>query len=262
MNKFTSFISFLLSTTKIKSLNEGFLKDFCTYILDTDIRFYHFDELEGIRNSLLNNNNLIKIVDLGAGSSYGNENEKRISDVAKQQLSKAYQLQVISRIIQFSKAQKCVELGASLGLSSLYMSRSTSGEVYSFEGNPHFIDLINYQKGLLKIENLNLISGNFDDTLDTYLSEHKNIDFAFIDGNHRKDATIDYYNKIKKNCTDNAILIFDDIYWSKGMREAWETIKSDEKCTSSVDLYFMGIIFLRKDLGEQVHIRLRPKKWF
>ncbi len=86
---------------------------------------------------------------MGAGSSYSNSSTKKISAVAKQQLSKPYQLQVISRLVQYTNAKTCLELGASLGLSSFYMAKSTKGTVTSLEGNPAFIDLINYQKNLL-----------------------------------------------------------------------------------------------------------------
>lgn len=239
-----------------------YLKELCSYILNPTINFYHHSELEQIRASLLSNDNLIKIIDLGAGSSYSNSDHKKISVVAKEQLSNSYQLQVISRLISYTKSEHCIELGSSLGLSSLYMAKSTSGKVSSFEGNKAFIDLINYQKKLLNVKNLDLIEGNFDDTLDMYLNSNDLIDFAFIDGNHRKQATIEYYNKIKEKCTEDAILIFDDIYWSKGMMEAWEHIKSDKDSISSIDLYFMGIVFLNKNITPQQHVKIRPKKWF
>ncbi len=230
------------------------------YILDPTIQFYHFNELENVRASLLNNENEIEIVDLGAGSSYVNTKTKKISKVANQQLSSAYQLQVIGRLLVLLEPNHSIELGASLGLSSFYLAKSSKRKVTSFEGNPAFIKLIKYQQKLLQVDNLEIIPGNFDNTLPAYLDRCKSIDVAFIDGNHRKDATIQYFELLLSKMSHKGILIFDDIYWSQGMMQAWETIKSNDRCVVSVDLYAMGIVFIDKNLIKE-NIVLKPKKW-
>jgi len=262
LNKLTSFLKFIVGSKNSRSTSKHELQDFIDYVVKDDVQFYHFEELEGIRKLLLNNDNPIQIVDLGAGSTFSNSSTKQISEVAKQQLSSPYQLRVISRMIQYIEAKHCLELGASLGLSSFYIAKSTSGNCISFEGNPAFIKLIEYQKEVLGISNLELIEGNFDLTFSSYLDRQSNIDFAFIDGNHRKEATIQYYHQVKDKCSEKAILVFDDIYWSKGMTEAWEEIKKDRNCKSSIDLYFMGIVFLDQSISDKKHLKIRPKKWF
>ena len=262
MNKLSSFLEFIVGSKSSSSAKSGELSKFVDFVVNDELTYPYFDVLEGTRNTLLVNHDEIEIVDLGAGSSFSNRPTKKISEVAKQQLSSAYQLRVISRIIQFTKAEHCVELGASLGLSSFYMAKSTLGNCVSFEGNPAFIQLIEDQKKNLNISNLNLIEGNFDDTFSTYVKDTQDIDFAFIDGNHRKRATIDYFEQVKASCREQAVLVFDDIYWSKGMNEAWNHIKADSMCRSSIDLYFMGIVFLDPTLKKKVHLKIRPKKWF
>lgn len=261
LRKILSFLDFIVRTRPLKSIKNKDIQDFVSYIVDHQIKFYHFEELEGIRHQLLSNENVIDIIDLGAGSSYNNATQKKILEVAKQQLSSRTQLQILSRIVSYSESKHCIELGASLGLSSFYLSKSTKNKVISFEGNQSFVDLINYQKQLLKINNLNIVTGNFDNTLKEYLNDCPLIDFAFIDGNHREKATVDYYHMIKVKCRDKAILIFDDIYWSKGMTNAWNKIKEDIDCRFSIDLYFMGIILLDKSILNKDHIKILPKKW-
>jgi hypothetical protein len=41
-------------------------------------------------------------------------------------------------------------------------------------------------------------------------------------------------------------MIFDDIYWSKGMKEAWAQIKAHPEVSVSIDLFGIGLVFVRK----------------
>ena len=42
-------------------------------------------------------------------------------------------------------------------------------------------------------------------------------------------------------------MIFDDIHWSKEMEKAWEEIKRDPAVQYSIDIFFMGFVFFRKE---------------
>ena len=72
------------------------------------------------------------------------------------------------------------------------------------------------------------------------------IDYAFIDGHHDQDATIDYFRQIKPHLSPNAVLVFDDISWSDGMKKAWKTIKNDKDIEVYVDLFVVGVCIVKK----------------
>jgi hypothetical protein len=40
-------------------------------------------------------------------------------------------------------------------------------------------------------------------------------------------------------------MIFDDIYWSKGMKQAWDLIKQHPQVTVTIDLFWIGLVFFR-----------------
>jgi predicted O-methyltransferase YrrM len=67
-----------------------------------------------------------------------------------------------------------------------------------------------------------------------------------VDGNHRKDATLNYFEWCLPKLSQNSIMIFDDIYWSKGMKEAWAQIKAHPEVSVSIDLFWIGLVFVRK----------------
>lgn len=77
--------------------------------------------------------------------------------------------------------------------------------------------------------------------------EIKTIDFTSIDEYHDKNATIKYFEQIKPYLTNNAIVVFDDISWSEGMKEAWNMIKKDKIIQHIEDLNKIGICYINKD---------------
>ena len=67
-------------------------------------------------------------------------------------------------------------------------------------------------------------------------------DLVFIDGNHRYEATLKYFELLKNNLSDSALVIFDDIHWSSGMRRAWQEICSQKGIVFSINFFKLGII--------------------
>jgi hypothetical protein len=50
--------------------------------------------------------------------------------------------------------------------------------------------------------------------------------------------------------------VFDDIYHSREMSEAWNAIKDNDAVTKSIDLFSIGIVFFRTGQPKQ-HFILR-----
>ena len=65
-----------------------------------------------------------------------------------------------------------------------------------------------------------------------------------------------YFEALLPKATNDTVFIFDDIYWSKGMTEAWETIKQHPKVTVTVDTFFWGFVFFRKEQAKE-HFTIR-----
>ena len=59
-----------------------------------------------------------------------------------------------------------------------------------------------------------------------------------------------------KYSNNNTIFIFDDIYWSEGMQRAWKYIKEHHKTKVTLDLFFVGIVFLKSELSNE-HFKIR-----
>ena len=79
------------------------------------------------------------------------------------------------------------------------------------------------------------------------MREMNSIDFAFLDGNHRYEPTINYFEQILSKSNDDTIVILDDIHWSKEVEEAWAYVQNHPRVTTTIDLFFIGVVFFRKE---------------
>jgi len=91
------------------------------------------------------------------------------------------------------------------------------------------------------------VVGNFDMVLPAVLREMGTVGLAFVDGNHRREPTLAYFELLMLHAARPAVLIFDDIHWSREMEEAWGAIKNDPRVYLTIDLFFIGLVFLREE---------------
>lgn len=206
---------------------------------------------ENLRNKLLQDHRYIDNIDLGAGSKKNKGNQIKISDIAKHALKPKNQAQFIARLVHFVQPKSIIELGTSLGISTIYMADAAPhAEIHTIEGNPHIRNLAiqNFKESGF----VNIISheGNFDDILPTILKEKK-IDLWFIDGNHTYEATMRYFKLAMHSKEDDICIVFDDIYWSEGMQKAWTEISANPDVTLSLDLFHLGIVFKKSALTKE-----------
>ncbi|HFC01093.1 MAG TPA: class I SAM-dependent methyltransferase, partial [Phaeodactylibacter sp.] len=166
------------------------------------------------------------------------------------------------RLVNFYKPKTMLELGTSLGISTLYQaSASLNANFITLEGDPEIAKLARFHFEKFKIKNITLVEGQFDHTLLPALQRLKSLDYIFIDGNHRMQPTLSYFEEALKFAHNESVFVFDDIHWSEEMEAAWEKIKAHPQVRISIDLFHMGIVFFRKEKREKEHFVLLPLKW-
>ncbi|NBO58926.1 MAG: hypothetical protein EBU73_08360, partial [Chitinophagia bacterium] len=63
--------------------------------------------------------------------------------------------------------------------------------------------------------------------------------------------------KIFDNISEKNIHIFTGIRESENAEKTWVEIKKNEKVTCSIDLFFVGILFFKKDFKEKLDFMIR-----
>lgn len=259
-----SFIQFYFRAKTRFNIQSPFLFEFVSHVLDTSKQYYAFDLIETERKKLIRNKNLLIIEDYGAGSSVKNSNARTISDVAATALSGIHKCRILFNLALHYRCFRILELGTSLGISSAYLAKTNrNAHVTTLEGDDQICKIAKTVHDNLELSNIEVIPGKFYDTLPKVLSYKGEFDLVFIDGHHAKNPTLEYYEKIKSKCHQNSIVIFDDIYWSPDMTDAWNQIVKKPEVTLSIDLYDIGIIFFNTALSKENvrYIPYRYKPW-
>jgi len=233
-------------------IHSPFLYDFVTKVIYGENYFYAYDDIAELRYDLLSCDKKIEIKDFGSGSKVMKSNKRKIKDIAKYSAISEKYGEMLFRIIAYYKPKTILELGTSLGLGTLYSALPDSNAtVYTIEGCPETAKIAAQNFKELEAKNIKQIIGNIDEELPVLLRKIDGLDFVYLDGNHQKQATLDYFYQCLGKAGNDTIFYFDDIRWSKEMEEAWEEIKANEKVRLTVDLFFSGIVFFRKELSKE-----------
>ncbi len=206
--------------------------------------------IEKIRNRLLRDPRSIEVTDLGAGSKKMKTNLRKVSDITSYSAIPGKYGVMLSNMAEAFGKPLILEFGTSLGISTMYMAASCpDAEVITIEGCSATAEIAsdNFKESGLK--NIRILPGSFDEILPEIRKEEICPGLVFIDGNHRKEPVINYFNQVADMSDNNSVVIIDDIYSSREMAEAWREIKNHKNVTLSIDVFRMGIVFFREGLN-------------
>ena len=236
------------SSSKGHGVHSPFVFSFITEVLNDKRFFYCYETIEIVREQLKNDDTLLTIEDFGAGSRIHTHTQRTIRDIATSSLKPKKYSQLLFRMVNYFQPSVILELGTSLGITTSYLaSGKVDAQVITMEGAKAIATIAQQNFRSLHLKNIQLVTGNFDVTLPGTLEQLPGVDFAFIDGNHRLQPTLHYFELLLPKVHEYSVLIFDDIHWSSEMEEAWNTIKKHEEVRLTIDLFFIGIVFFRKE---------------
>jgi predicted O-methyltransferase YrrM len=140
-----------------------------------------------------------------------------------------------------------LEMGTCLGISAAYqaaaLAENGAGRLVTLEGYDELAAQAVRLWSNLALGNVEVVVGQFAQTLEPVLAAEP-VDYAYIDGDHREEPTVAYFNLIRTQCRTRTLLVFDDIRWSDGMRAAWNRISSHDDICSYADLGRLGFVIV------------------
>jgi predicted O-methyltransferase YrrM len=251
------YIYFLFTSGNEHGLHSPFVFNLYSSGIRPQKRFYIFNKIEALRQELLRSEELVEINDFGAGSKIENSKERSIKSIAKTAAKQAHLAQLLFKLIAYLKPKTILDLGTSLGLTTLYQaSVASDSKVFTFEGSPSIAKIARSNFNKLEAKNICLTEGNIDHTLPELINELSSIDYVFFDANHRLEPTLRYFEICLKKAHKDTIFVFDDIHWSEEMEQAWGKIKAHDQVTITIDMFFVGLVFFRTNQPKQ-HFKLR-----
>lgn len=220
------------------------------------------DKIESHRRSVEQSTQPVEMVDFGAGSpaleltdsamSQGRTITKTEGEFCRTASKPAAWCLLLFKLVRHLQPKVCVELGTCLGISAAYLAAASkvnqAGQVVTLEGAPALAKLAGQHLQSLGLDNARVVVGRFQDTLDEVIRTHRPLDFVFIDGHHEEKATLHYFEQVYPALAARAVVVFDDIAWSDGMRRAWQSIEADPRIQLSVDLSKVGVAVIDRGI--------------
>lgn len=243
-------------------IHSPFVFEFAEQVLEDKRNFYAFEDLEYLRRQMITNHEQIEKTDYGAGSQKINTKKTTtIAKIAKNNQSHRRVGELLFRLVDWQKPKKMLELGTAFGITTMYQAfGSLHGKMITIEGCEATAAVAKDAFEVEEATNIDLRIGQFDELLPNILKDYKTLDYLFIDGNHRKEPTIKYFEMCLPYIHNDTIFVFDDVRWSSGMNEAWQEIKQHPKVTLTIEVFDVGIVFFRKEQKEKAHFELLPSR--
>jgi predicted O-methyltransferase YrrM len=211
-----------------------------------------FSAIEAYRLALLADDGPIERLDYGVLPDGASDPERgvpiktTIGKVARASKSAPWG-ELLFHLVRRRRPMHVLEMGTCVGMSASYIAAALElngrGRLVTIEGASSVAAIARdtFQR-LGYTDRVEVVEGPFHRSLAPTVDAWAPLDFAFIDGHHDGQATIEYYNSIRACSSPSALLVFDDIQWSASMREAWSMIVAADPLAVTVDLGDVGIV--------------------
>jgi predicted O-methyltransferase YrrM len=204
--------------------------------------------IERHRRAMLQDRSALAPDDMGGPYDVG----QTVSDacaVSKKRIAAEF----LAALARVAAPRNAIELGTNVGVSAAYIATEMqAGILTTFEASPARIALAVRMHQSLGLSNVQYVQGLFQDTLPAALRKLGQIDFAFIDGHHQYQPTLDYFELIYPYMSPGSIIVCDDIRWSDGMRKAWSELGQDKRFSIVADFYKVGVCVIGDGSKERI----------
>jgi precorrin-6B methylase 2 len=215
------------------------------------------DEVRSLRRKMLSDRRVVRVTDLGTGSSVLHGTDRSIRQIASVAALPQRETALLARIAssldniigrvpedqevperlphnpeKSSPGEKLqpgyqpviLELGTSLGISTLALALGAPHRrVITVEGCPGIAAIARENLRRHGADNVEVLNMEFSQALG-YLSERGvKVGMAFIDGNHRGAALTEYTQRILE-MGEGMIIVADDIHMNRDMIQAWKSL--------------------------------------
>ena len=243
-----SYLKFLWQSKNEHAVHSPFVFNLLTKCFyDRKIKS-EYEVLKKFRNSLLENKNTIEVTDFGAGSKVFKSNKRKISKIATTAGISPKRAELLYRIVNYFQPSSVLEIGTSVGLATAALSLGNKkAQITTLEGCKNTLSVAQNHLQKFKCTNIEFLNSEFSHYLKNNDLKSKTFDLIYFDGNHQKQATLDYFEALLPTVTNETVWIFDDIHWSKEMEEAWKIIQKQDKVSVTIDTFQWGFVFFRRE---------------
>jgi predicted O-methyltransferase YrrM len=252
------YVNWLLKAKTRHGIHSPFVYQFLDNCLYNDIKEKGFYVIEQERKSLIRSDEKITYFDQGAGSRVTKNTRpatkvtRSVRSIALNSLQRPKYCRLFFRMARYLNAKNILELGTCFGITTAYLSLpSPTIRVDTIEGADAIAGIAKNLFIKTNRSNIHLYKGSFDKILPELLTPDKKYDMVFIDGDHKGESLLKYFNSIVKHINHQGVIVIDDIRWSESMFDAWKIITNKPEVKISIDLFNMGMVFFKPGTSKE-----------
>ncbi|MDO4757332.1 MAG: SAM-dependent methyltransferase [Parabacteroides sp.] len=233
-------------------VHSPFVFNLITKVIEERSSYYSFDDIELIRKQLLYREEQISYADR---RKQGVKRSRTIGQIVRQEGIKPKQGALLFRLTNYFQSKQILQIGSSMGLSTLYLSSYASDlNCVVLENVPEFatISRIVFEKAARNPIDLRI--GSYKELLPNALEKMEKLDFVFFNTLYEQQNNHFLFEACLSRVHDQTVFVFDGIKESRKMREFWRSVCEHPKVTVTIDLYSMGIAFFNKKLHKRDYI--------
>jgi len=257
------FLGYYFRAATRYDIHSPFVAEFVREVLEEQRWYYPFSDIEHIRQELKRSRRIIPVSDYGAGSRVHRAGASRsVGSIARFAAAGPAAGRRLFHLVRHYRPRQVLELGTSLGIGTLYLSAAASTtRVTTVEGCAAIAALAREHLVHFGRSNIDSRVGPFEECLPDVLEGMETLDLLYLDGDHRRDASLRYVQQCMAKAGPDSVFVIADIYWSKEMTAAWKILRNHPRVRLSIDLFDMGLLFFRKSTPHPEHYTLIRSKW-
>jgi predicted O-methyltransferase YrrM len=214
--------------------------------------------IEALRRELAASEEVIERVDFGAGEGVpladsahhdGVTVRQTVGEFCRRSSVGPLWSRLLLNLVREARPAHALELGTALGISAAYQGTALElnghGRLVTIEGARPFATIAGRNLERLGIDCVEVVTGRFLEALPAVLDGLRPLDYAYVDGHHDGRATLEYFEMLLDAVEGPAVLVFDDIGISAGMRGAWVAITRHPRVGLAVSLRKLGVCEVR-----------------
>jgi predicted O-methyltransferase YrrM len=237
-----NYLAYLFKAKGAQGIHSPFVFELYNKVIKESPKYYEYGPIEQLRQRMLHSNEVIEVTDFGAGGK--GVGKRKIKEIARKSAIPPKEGRLLFRLVNFMQPRNMIEMGTSLGISTLYQYKACpEADLITMEGSRETSSYAGMNFKILKADSIKRVVGDFAETLPEVVKNLSFADYVFFDGNHRKEATLEYFRTFLPIVSPTCVFVFDDIRWSKGMEQAWNEIIKEPQAKITIDLFSFGLVF-------------------
>ncbi len=229
-------------------VHSPFVFDFIENILEDERDYYFFNTIENYRKNLLSSSTKLK----GTGSKAIFIKKRVVRTAVSKRVG-----QLLFKIANHYKPKRIVELGTSLGISTLYLATPNSkSTTITIEKHPQIGALTQKFFTNLGVKNIEILTGVYEINYQKTLEQVGQPNLVYFNASLSAIELITCFEKGVGDIKPDSIFIISKPYFTKERAANWEKIKTYPVVKLTIDLYQLGIIFFRAEQKEVEHFSL------